>query len=85
MAGCLLVLGALVMLWLVLINAMCGIYLHQLYVRERIARKWPVQAYDPALDEAKADEAKAEDVAEQGQPEAPSHAALPGQVHMTEA
>ena len=32
---------------------MYGIFLHQLFVKDQIARKWPVQAYDPALDPRK--------------------------------
>lgn len=53
LAVCLIVLGMFVLFWLVLVNVMYGIFLHQLFVKEQIARKWPVQAYDPALDPGK--------------------------------
>eukprot|EP00438_Fugacium_kawagutii_P020303 Skav220825 [mRNA] locus=scaffold1888:5088:6752:+ [translate_table: standard] len=51
LALCLVVLGAFVMLWFVMANVMYGIFLHQRYVKQQIARTWPVQDYDSALDE----------------------------------
>eukprot|EP00438_Fugacium_kawagutii_P036371 Skav223637 [mRNA] locus=scaffold46:254060:255055:+ [translate_table: standard] len=51
LAFCLVVLGAFVLLCFVMANVMYGMFLHQRYVKQQIARKWPVQDYDSALDE----------------------------------
>eukprot|EP00435_Cladocopium_sp_Y103_P048029 s100_g14.t1 len=79
LAVCLIVLGMLVLFWLVLVNVMYGIFLHQLFVKEQIARKWPVQAYDPALDPGKASSADVEN------PKEPEPPAPPAQEMMAES
>lgn len=93
LAVCLIVLGMFVLFWLVLVNVMYGIFLHQLFVKEQIARKWPVQAYDPALDpktspdvetptpEAPASPVPAMPAAQEVMPE--SNKTLPGEIEGT--
>lgn len=94
LAVCLIVLGMFVLFWLVLVNVMYGIFLHQLFVKEQIARTWPVQPYDPALDpgktspdvetptpEAPASPVPAMPAAQEVMPE--SNKTLPGQIEGT--
>ena len=79
LAVCMIVLGLLVLFWLVMMNVMYGIYLHQLYVKEHLARRWPVQDYDPAKD---AKDGDAEAPASNSQPEAKATAMAPAQEAM---